>query len=1194
MDGLRKESKVTKGRNWLAGFLKGRAPAKGACDIPASLGWARGKWLAFRACKLVVALVLLVGAGSGLLFARLAVGPIALNNLAPQLESALSGRFGHAYEFGLGELTLVRNGFAPAFRTGALSIKESSGPVLLTAPQAEVTLDPWALLLGRVAPQRLDILDVEVHLTLRPDGSVVFPMPAQPGERPSGESQTPAPAAAAAQAEPEAAGAPLSAGSAQVSPLPASKPPRSLLVKRLGGAIRLAIDLLTDPASPAAAITGIGIKHGKLVIDDEATNQAIVFNGVDLGFEKGSSATRFKLSVEGPNGRWQAFGVASGTPSSERRLLLSVSNLSLDEILLAAGTRAIGVDFDMPLSARLGLRLSADRLLTEAAGDFELGSGYLRFDDPDDEPMLIDNISGSFHWDRASRRIMIERWGLSAAATHFMISGFVALPVLEGDPWPVTLVQDGPGVAGPERPGEKPVPIDRIALAARLYLAEKKLALDRFSFSGPQCGLALAGTFDWMNGPHLRLGASISPTPIEVVLRLWPSFLAPPVKSYLLARASEGIVQKGTIQIDFDAADLRAMRSQRAPPDSKTLVDFTISDGRLDFLPGVPPLQGIEGTGHITGRTADFSVSKAAIDLGNGRALALQEGGFHIANTDARPAVPAVIEAKVQGSVETVADLLSHEALRPYASLPLDSATLKGEVAGNLRLTMRLSSHMGSGDTAVNVNAAVTNFTAEKLVGNESLEAGSLNVVVDAAGLRADGEGRVFGVPAKVAIERAPGKPAEAMIGLTLDDETRARQGFASIEGISGPIAAKINATLGTGEKPKPRVELDLSATAIELPGISKSAGRPGKIAFSISASDTLTSLDPFTADAGPIQARGKIDIGKGFSVITASFPQVKFSPGDDMRLDATSAGEGLKMLVRGSAIDARPFLKSLIFSPPSAGGAPAGAENGTQAKEIELDVQAGSLGGYNKKAIAGAELHFTRRGRELKQFSFAGTFGKDPLSCNLTGGGAAPQLNIVSEDAGSLLSFLDLYRHMEGGQLASGMIIGADELTGVLVINDFVLRGEPGLRRLVLEGAPPIATEGTPPKIDTSAVAFNKLQARFQRDGSRLVVSEGTMHGDQIGLTVDGALDFARDNADLRGTFVPLYAFNNIFARIPVVGLILGGGSAEQGLIGVNFRISGQASAPTLTINPLSAVAPGILRQIMGIVDFDPMHPRQ
>ena len=116
----------------------------------------------------------------------------------------------------------------------------------------------------------------------------------------------------------------------------------------------------------------IGITRGKIVIDDETTGQTLVFNGVNLGFDKFSGATRFSLSVEGPNGRWSASGTADGTPGSERGLKLSFANLSLDEILLATGTRTFGADFDMPLSGELSVRLQADGSLSEAAGQFDI------------------------------------------------------------------------------------------------------------------------------------------------------------------------------------------------------------------------------------------------------------------------------------------------------------------------------------------------------------------------------------------------------------------------------------------------------------------------------------------------------------------------------------------------------------------------------------------------------------------------------------------------------------------------------------------------------------------------------------------------------------------------------------------------------------------------------------------------------
>ena len=48
---------------------------------------------------------------------------------------------------------------------------------------------------------------------------------------------------------------------------------------------------------------------------------------------------------------------------------------------------------------------------------------------------------------------------------------------------------------------------------------------------------------------------------------------------------------------------------------------------------------------------------------------------------------------------------------------------------------------------------------------------------------------------------------------------------------------------------------------------------------------------------------------------------------------------------------------------------------------------------------------------------------------------------------------------------------------------------------------------------------------------------------------------------------------------------MLLGGGSHE-GLFAVNFRVAGPASAPILTINPLSGLTPGIFRKIFGVID--------
>jgi hypothetical protein len=65
-----------------------------------------------------------------------------------------------------------------------------------------------------------------------------------------------------------------------------------------------------------------------------------------------------------------------------------------------------------------------------------------------------------------------------------------------------------------------------------------------------------------------------------------------------------------------------------------------------------------------------------------------------------------------------------------------------------------------------------------------------------------------------------------------------------------------------------------------------------------------------------------------------------------------------------------------------------------------------------------------------------------------------------------------------------------------------------------------------------------------------------------------------------IAGTYIPAYAVNNIFGRIPILGLALGGGNNE-GLFGITFQVAGPLDDVHMEINPLSAIAPGIFRKI-------------
>ena len=109
-------------------------------------------------------------------------------------------------------------------------------------------------------------------------------------------------------------------------------------------------------------------------------------------------------------------------------------------------------------------------------------------------------------------------------------------------------------------------------------------------------------------------------------------------------------------------------------------------------------------------------------------------------------------------------------------------------------------------------------------------------------------------------------------------------------------------------------------------------------------------------------------------------------------------------------------------------------------------------------------------------------------------------------------------------------------------------------------------------------ASSSRRLRVDFTRSVGRFAIREGLVRGPVIGATVDGYIDYMRDDLRMRGTFVPLYGLNNMFGQIPIFGLFLGG--SNEGLLGVTYEVAGPPRAPVLRVNPISAVAPGLLRK--------------
>jgi hypothetical protein len=221
--------------------------------------------------------------------------------------------------------------------------------------------------------------------------------------------------------------------------------------------------------------------------------------------------------------------------------------------------------------------------------------------------------------------------------------------------------------------------------------------------------------------------------------------------------------------------------------------------------------------------------------------------------------------------------------------------------------------------------------------------------------------------------------------------------------------------------------------------------------------------------------------------------------------------------------------------------------------------------------------LRLARRAGQIRSFSLHAKLGRDtPLIGDLRGrAGGRDVIYLETNDAGAFFRFTDTYPRMYGGQMWVAFDPpDADQSPqeGILNVRDFVVRGEKALENVV-------ATAPGPTGASRSSVEFSRMRVDFTRMPGKLALRDGLVRGPIIGATIDGQIDYLRDDVRMRGTFVPMYGLNNMFGQLPIVGFFLGG--SNEGLVGITYEVVGSPSQPTLRVNPISAIAPGMLRKV-------------
>ncbi len=661
----------------------------------------------------------------------------------------------------------------------------------------------------------------------------------------------------------------------------------------------------------------------------------------------------------------------------------------------------------------------------------------------------------------------------------------------------------------------------------------------------------------------------LSQVPLEQLPSLWPERLAPTARGWVIGHIHAGVAAEARAQIgahiDFAADAVRPVRldSLAGALDYRGLT--------IDYFKGLPPLRGVEGTATFDRSHFDFVPT-----AGDVNGVQLTGGSAKLSKLDTHDEKIA-LDLALRGALSAVLEVLDSEPLHYARTLKIHPAQLAGQVDGRVLFNFPLKHDLAIAEVGYRARGALSGVGVPHVLAGRDLTDGDLKLQLDRSALRVEGTARLAHVPATLSwvqsLHRSDAVQTRYTMKARLDDEARRRLGVDFLPDVmKGPVGVDLAYALMGTKRASAHVAIDLKDAALDAARLNwrKAPGEPATATLSIElAHDRVQAIRVATLKGAGADARMSLAFGDGGVVQRVDAPRLILGETDASGSIAQRKEGGWQVDLHGMSFDATGLV---AYVGRSAGKEPA--------PPLVIDAAVDRLILGPKREARAVKGHLYSDGIHWQAASLDATLvggGKASLRFGETGG--ARNFRLSSGDFGGLLRVLGLSDHVTGGQIE---IAGHAEDKGTRRVfagkvdgSDYRVVNAPLFARLLSVAS----FSGIGGLLSGEGILFTQLTADFAFADGKLEIRDGHAHGGAIGVNASGSFDMPTKILELSGTLVPAYTLNSVLGNLPVLGPILLGGKGE-GLFGVNFKIAGPVSDPNITVNPLSALAPGVLRK--------------
>ncbi len=701
---------------------------------------------------------------------------------------------------------------------------------------------------------------------------------------------------------------------------------------------------------------------------------------------------------------------------------------------------------------------------------------------------------------------------------------------------------------------------------------------------------------------HIAARFSIAAGPLDLgdLGLYWPLGTGGGARGWIVANLTHG-----------HAHDTRIAGAIDMPADFSTLQVTALSGGlaaddvTVFWLKPVPPLT--HGTARLKIEGPDSLL--IAMDQAEQDALHLRPGSsIRITKLEENHQF-ADIDARIDGPLETTLRLLNHKRLNLLSRSKLDFTNPAGQIGARLTMHIPLEDRVTMDDIPVTATATLTGVHLGHLAIGRDLDQAALRLKVDNDGLSVEGAGQFAGLPTtlRLGMDFRAGPPSQVVQHATARATATAGEAVkaglpASARSVFAAGSASLAIDYAAHRDNTATVQLDADLAAAQLAtklNWAKPAG-PAATAGARFLLDhgKLIAVDHLHADAPDLALAGALKLQNGqprtLLIDRLALGRTRATG----QVDLPAPGRPLALRLTGAMLD----LAANFETPPHPGTQPSPPDEGKPNADKPGDDKPGDdkPGDPWRVALDFAAIRLAK-GETLSNVRLSAesdglhvhsaTMSAAPagsLTLRLVPEGATRRLSLATDEAGSLLRGLGIADNITGGTLDLAGTFddrapGAP-LTGTATLTDFTVSQAPVVARLLQA----VTLYGMADVLRGPGLHVGRAVAPFRWQRRVLHLQNARAFSPSLGVTAAGDIDLRRRTLALTGTLVPAYFFNRLLGDLPIIGRLF---SPEQhsGLFAARYSIGGTLKDPDVSINPLSALTPGFLRDGFGLLDTAP-----